>query len=90
MRHQVAGNLQALLHAARVGGWQVVNAAGVEFHALHPTGGLAAQITVVASAQGHQAFAHIGTARHVHAQAIAGMLFNKTPIGARQPAQARL
>ena len=90
MGDQIARYLQALLHAARVGVGQVVYAACVQLHALHPLLGLAAQVTVVARAQRHKALAHVGATRHIHAQAVARMLLHKAPVGACQPAQAHL
>ena len=57
---QVTGDLQALLHAAREGARQIVDAQRVDFHLLQPVDTGRAQFAVVAHALGHQPLADIG------------------------------
>ena len=65
--HQIACDLQALLHTTRVGARQVIHALDIQLHAGHPVQRPAAQLPVVTLSEGHQPLADIGTARHVHA-----------------------
>jgi len=88
--HQVACNLQALAHAARKGPRCVVDADGVDLDPLQPFLRGGAQLSVVPLAQAHQPLAHVGPSRHVHAQAIGGVLVHEAPFGARQKALLRL
>ncbi|KJR29145.1 hypothetical protein UF31_20855, partial [Vibrio parahaemolyticus] len=66
-RDQVAGDLQALLHAAGKGSRQVVDAQRIDLHLFQPVQPGLAQPTVVAHALGHQPFADVGAGGHAHA-----------------------
>ena len=84
MRHQVAGNLQTLLHAAGKGGRQVVDPVGGNLHLFQPFLRGGANIAVMTRSGCHQPFADIAACRHLAAQAVKRMLVHHTPFGAQQ------
>ena len=86
VRDQVAGDLQALLHAAGEGGGQVFDTRGGDFHFFQPVLRRSADIAVVARAGGHQAFADIASGRDLTAQAVHRVLVHHAPLGAQQAA----
>ena len=89
LRHQIAGDLQALLHPAGKGGGQVVNARRRDLHLLQPLPGGGANIAVVTGPGGHQAFADIAAGRDLAAQAVHRMLMHHAPFGAQQTSAIR-
>ncbi|KAG1081158.1 hypothetical protein G6F40_015607 [Rhizopus arrhizus] len=89
MRHQVASDLQALLHAAGKRHRRVVQPARVHLHFLQPVPRHFTQVAVVPVADRHQTFRDVRASADLHAQAVAGVLTNEAPIGARQQAQPR-
>ncbi|KAG0767609.1 hypothetical protein G6F22_017632 [Rhizopus arrhizus] len=89
MRHQVASDLQALLHAAGKRHRRVVQPARVNLHFLQPVPRHFTQVAVVPVADRHQTFRDVRASADLHAQAVAGVLTNEAPIGARQQAQPR-
>ena len=90
MGDEVAGDLQALLHTAGKGGWQVVNTRGRDLHLLQPALRGGADVAVVTRASGHQAFADIASGGDLTAQAIQRMLMHHAPFGAQQTATVGL
>ncbi|MNL09791.1 hypothetical protein D3C87_1305640 [compost metagenome] len=84
--HQVAGDLQALLHAAGEGPGQVVDALRIDFHLAQPVEPGPTQLLVIAHALGHQALADVGSSGNAHAQTVARVLFDEAPFGAQQGA----
>ncbi len=83
---QVAGDLQALLHATGEGARQVVDTRRVDLHLAQPVEPGGAQLAVVTHALGHQPLADIGAGRHRHAQAVTRVLLDEAPLGAQQRA----
>ena len=84
--HQIAGDLQALLHTAGKGARAVVDAVGCNFDPAQPVDSLIADVAVMPRADGHQAFTHIAACRYPHPQAVTRVLVHKGPIGARHAA----
>ncbi|ENN84500.1 hypothetical protein RHSP_72583 [Rhizobium freirei PRF 81] len=82
--HQIAGDLQALAHAAGEGARLIVDAVGVDFHPLQPVDGRVADVAVVAVADRHQPLADIGAGRNRHAQAVGRVLMHEAPVGPHQ------
>ncbi len=74
---QVAGDLQALAHAAGKGGRPVVEPVGIDLDPRHPIGRLAADLAIVARAHRHQPLADIGAGAHAHAQSSRASWFTK-------------
>ncbi len=87
---QIAGDLQALLHAAGKSPRQVVDALRIDLHLGQPVQRGTAQLLIIAYPLRHQTLADIGAGRHAHAQTIARILFDKAPLGAQQRAPLRL
>ncbi|QTK80021.1 hypothetical protein AT6N2_C2404 [Agrobacterium tumefaciens] len=81
---KVAGDLEALAHAAREGARLVVDTVGADFHPLQPFAGRLTDIAVMPVAHGHQPLANIRASRHRHAQPICGVLVHETPVGPHQ------
>ncbi|CSU44541.1 Uncharacterised protein [Shigella sonnei] len=84
MRHQVAGNLQTLLHTAGKGGRQVVDTVGGNLHLFQPLLRGSANIAVMSRPGRHQPLADIAACRHLAAQAVERMLMHHAPFGAQQ------
>ena len=84
MRHQVAGNLQTLLHTAGKGGRQVVDPVGGNFHLFQPLLRGGTNIAVMTRPGRHQPLADIAACRHLAAQAVEWMLMHHAPFGAQQ------
>ncbi|MNN53266.1 hypothetical protein D3C81_1680090 [compost metagenome] len=78
--------MQALLHAARKGPGQIVNALRIDFHLTQPVETGPAQLLIIAHTLGHQAFADVGASGHAHAQTVTRALLDKPPFGAQQGA----
>ncbi|SQA98129.1 Uncharacterised protein [Cedecea neteri] len=74
MSHQVAGDLQALLHPAGKRGRQVVNTGRRDFDFFQPALGGGTNVAVVARPGCHQALADVAPGRNVAAQAVHRML----------------
>ena len=90
MGDEVAGNLQALLHAAGKGGGQIVDTRGRDLYLLQPALRGGADVAVVTCAGGHQTFADIAACGDLTAQAIQRMLMHHAPFGAQQTATVGL
>ena len=84
MRHQVAGNLQTLLHAAGKGGRQVVDPVGGNLHLFQPLLRGGTNIAVMTCPGRHQPLADIAACRHLAAQAVEWMLMHHAPFGTQQ------
>ena len=84
--HQVARDLQPLLHAARKGRRAVVDPVGGDLDPAQPVGRRVADRAVVPRAHGHQPLAHIAAGGDPHPQPVARVLVHEGPVGARQPA----
>lgn len=84
MRHQVAGDLQTLLHAAGKGGRQVVDPVGGNFHLFQPLLRGGANVAVMTRPGRHQPLADIAACRDLAAQAVERMLMHHAPFGAQQ------
>ena len=84
MRHQVAGNLQTLLHTAGKGGRQVVDPVGGNFHLFQPLLRGGTNIAVMTRPGRHQPLADIAACRHLAAQAVEWMLMHHAPFGTQQ------
>jgi hypothetical protein len=83
---EVAGDLQALAHAAGEGARLVVDAVGADLDAAEPVARRLADIAVVALANGHQSLADICAGRNRHAQAIRRVLVHEAPVRAHEEA----
>ena len=80
VRHQVARDLQALVHAAREGRAASRRCApGRARRAPSSRMAVSRSVAVVALAQAHQALADVGAGRDVHAQAVARVLLRRSP-----------
>ena len=84
MRHQVAGNLQTLLHAAGKGGRQVVDPVGGNLHLFQPLLRGGANVAVMTCPGRHQPLADVAACRDLAAQAVERMLMHHAPFGAQQ------
>ena len=84
MRHQVAGNLQTLLHTAGKGGRQVVDPVGGNLHLFQPLLRGGANVAVMTRPGRHQPLADIAACRDLTAQAVEWMLMHYAPFGAQQ------
>ena len=88
--HEVARDLEPLLHAAREGLRQVIDARSVDLHAPEPRERLVPDAPVVARAEREQPLAHVRAGRDAHAQPVGRVLVDDAPVGAREPPQRRL
>ena len=87
---EVAGDLQALAHAAGEGAGFVVDAVVADLDPRQPVDRGLADLAVVPVADRHQPLADIGAGRHRHAQPVGRVLVDETPVGAHQEAALRL
>ncbi|MNV05809.1 hypothetical protein D3C71_961590 [compost metagenome] len=78
--------MQALLHSAGKGGWQIVDTRRRDFDIGQPLLGGRADIAVVARARCHQPFADVPARRHLAAQAVHWMLMHHAPFRTQQAA----
>ena len=85
---EIAGDLQALTHAAREGARLVVDAIGFDLDPPEPVDRSGADAAVMPVADRHQPLADIGAGRDAHAQAIGRVLVDEAPVGAHQEAAA--
>ncbi len=83
---EVAGDLQALLHAAGKGARLIVDPVGLDLDPAEPVECGAADAAVVPLADRHQPLADIGAGRDRHAQPVGRVLVDEAPIGAHQQA----
>ncbi|MNS79189.1 hypothetical protein D3C72_1128360 [compost metagenome] len=84
--HQIAGDLQALLHAAGKGGRQIVKARQRDLNVFQPLPGLTADVAIVALADGHQPFADVAAGGNLGPQPVERVLMHYAPVGAQQAA----
>src|SRR5262249_58606320 len=88
--HQAARDLEALLHAAREGAGQVVDALARDLDLREPVEGLVANLTVMPCSHGHDPLADVGAGAHGHAQAVPRILLHERPVRAGEPASGGL
>ena len=86
MGHEIAGDLQALAHAARKRGRLVVDAVLVDLDAAEPVGRCVADAAVMPLADRHQPLADVRAGRDAHAQPVDRVLVDEAPVGAHQEA----
>ncbi len=87
---QIAGDLQPLLHAAGEGGRQIVEARQRDFDVFQPLAGLAANVAIVALADGHQPLADVAAGGDLRPQPVERVLVHHAPVGAQQAAAIAL
>ena len=77
---QIAGDLDPLLHTARIGPWLVIDTAKIELNTVKPVERRLTHVPIVATTKVHQRLCNIGPARYPHAKSVTWVLMNKAPV----------